>query len=131
MLNFFKKPKKEPKDLKEVLNYLEKVEKDLKTASQDLENLKERNQSNLQKVAMVRYNPFAEVGGNQSFSIALLDGNNDGVVLTSHYGREFHRVYAKPVKGGSSEYSLSKEEKEAIARATGSGNSKSQIPNSK
>ena len=121
MLNFFKKTKKkEPENLREVLKYLEKLDKEVQDLSRDLDNFKERARANLQKVGMVRFNPFAEVGGDQSFSIALLDENNDGVVLTSHYSREFNRVYAKPIKAGNSRYLLSKEEKEAISRATGS-----------
>ncbi len=117
MFNFFKKPKKEPKNLKEVLNCLNKIEENLEAVHRDLKDLKERNKSNLQRVGVVRFNPFKEVGGNQSFSIALLDENNNGVVVTGHYLRDSNRVYAKPVKSGKSEYPLSKEEKEAIEEA--------------
>lgn len=69
------------------------------------------------KSAVVRFNPFGEMGGDQSFSLALLDQDNNGVVVTSHYTIEHQRVYAKPVQKGRSEYSLSKEEKEAIEKA--------------
>jgi len=60
------------------------------------------------------------LGGDQSFSIALLDKQNSGVVITSLYTRDGNRVYAKPIENGTSEYTLSKEEKEALSRATGS-----------
>ena len=116
MFNFFKK-KKEPKNLKEILNQFEDLGKEVKIISEELENLKKKNQFFIQKKGVIRYNPFSEVGSNQSFSVALLDGNNDGVVITSLFTREGNRVYAKPIKNAVSEYSLSDEEKEAIEKA--------------
>jgi len=118
MLNFFKKEKKEPRNFKEVLKYLENLEKDFGKISQDLEILKRENQLSVKRVGMVRFNPFREVGGDQSFSLALLDDDNSGVVITSLYIREGNRVYGKPIKEGKSEYSLSSEEKEALLKAT-------------
>jgi len=123
MFKFFKKNKKEPENLKEVLKYLKELGKEVKDLTQDLESFKKKSRTNLQKVGIVRFNPFQGVGGNQSFSIALLDENNDGIVLTSQYLQEFNRVYAKPIKGGCSSYSLSKEEKEAIEKAVQGPNS--------
>jgi len=117
MFNFFKKNKEGPKDLKEALGYLKKLDQGLKKLNLDLEDFKEKSKKSVQRVGMVRFNPFAESGGDQSFSIALLDENNDGIVMTSHYGREFNRIYAKPIKNGRSEYSLSKEEEAAIEKA--------------
>ena len=119
MFNFFKKDK-EPKNLKEVLNQLKDLEKKINGISEELENLKKESKFSVQKTGIVRYNPFSGIGSNQSFSVALLDGNNDGIVITSLYAREGNRVYGKPVKDGKSEYSLSNEEKRAIERATGS-----------
>ena len=117
MLNFFKKKKKEPENLKEVLAQFRDLEKNFEKISQELENLKKESKFSVQKIGIVRFNPFSEVGGDQSFSIALLDGNNNGIVITSLYSREGNRVYGKPIKAGQSEYSLSKEEKEAIEKA--------------
>ena len=122
MLKFFKKKKKEPENLKEVLAQFKDLENNFEKLSQDLENFKKESQLSLQKVGIVRFNPFSEVGGDQSFSIALLDGSNSGVVVTSLYSREGNRVYGKPIKEGSSEYSLSEEEKEAIEKAKGKKN---------
>lgn len=68
----------------------------------------------VQKVGMIRFNPFGEVGGNQSFAVALLDNYNSGVIILSLYSRDGVRIYAKPVKDGKSEYQLSKEEEEAL-----------------
>jgi len=125
MFNFFKKRKKEPENFQEILDYFKNLEKDFEKLSQELENLKRESKFSVQKVGVVRFNPFKEVGGNQSFSIALLDGNNSGVVITSLYTREGNRVYGKPIKNGRAEYLLSEEEKEAINKAKyGKGNSK-------
>ena len=113
MFNFFKK-KKEPENFKEVLAQFKDLEKNFEKISEELENLKKESQFSVRKVGIVRFNPFSEVGGDQSFSIALLDGNNDGIVITSLYTREGNRVYGKPIKNGQSQYSLSQEEIKAI-----------------
>lgn len=87
---------------------------DLAQLSQQMEKALQRS---LQRVGVVRFNPFPDTGGDQSFAIALLDPHGDGVVISSLYGRTGSRVYAKPVKGGESTYALSAEEREAIRRA--------------
>ncbi|AZR74290.1 hypothetical protein BBF96_13290 [Anoxybacter fermentans] len=69
------------------------------------------------KVGMVRFNPFKDMGGDQSFAIALLDRENNGIVISSLYGRTNSRFYGKPIIKGQSSYTLSEEEKEAIRRA--------------
>ena len=71
-----------------------------------------------QRVGLVRYNPFEETGGNQSFALALLDADGDGWVLSSLHARSGTRVYAKAIKAGRSDASLSAEETAAIAQAT-------------
>lgn len=117
MFNFFRKTKKEPENLKEILPQFQDLKKSFERISQELENLKKENKFNVQKIGIVRFNPFSEVGGDQSFSIALLDGNDDGVVITSLYSREGNRVYGKPIQNGKSQYPLSEEEKQAIEKA--------------
>ncbi len=117
MFNISSKNKKEPENLKGVLKRLEKLQKEQEDVIRDLADLKDKNRKNLQKLGIVRFNPFSEIGGEQSFSIALLDAQNDGFVITSQYGRETNRTYAKPVKNGQSSYTLSKEEQEAINKA--------------
>jgi len=109
MFNLFKKDK-EPRDLKEVLKQFQELKREVEKVSQ-------ASKASIQKVGIIRYNPFSDVGGDQSFSIALLDGNNNGVVITSLYSREGNRVYGKVVKNGTSQYSLSNEEKKAIEKA--------------
>jgi len=71
----------------------------------------------LQHMGMVRYNPFQDTGGDQSFAVALVDGHGNGVVLSSLHARDVTRVYAKPLQKWESTYSLTDEEKQAIALA--------------
>lgn len=71
----------------------------------------------LQHLGVVRYNPFHDTGGDQSFAIALVDGHGNGVVLSSLHARDVTRVYAKPLQKWESTYSLTDEEKTAIALA--------------
>jgi hypothetical protein len=72
----------------------------------------------LRHVAVVRYDAFGDMGGRMSFSAALLDDAGDGIVITSINGRSETRTYAKGVKAGSSDHTLSPEESQAIAYAT-------------
>lgn len=116
MINLFRK-NQDPQDLKQVVTYLKKLEKENKELRKELEELKEKGAFALQKVSTLRFNPFSGVGGDQSFCIALLDKNNDGAVITSLFTREGNRVYGKPIKAGQSEYTLSDEEKQVLKKA--------------
>lgn len=71
----------------------------------------------IQKVGVVRFNPFADAGGNFSFCIALLNAKNSGIVITSMHGREQNRTYAKKILDGRSETRLTEEEQQAIHMA--------------
>jgi hypothetical protein len=71
-----------------------------------------------QRVGLVRYNPFEETGGNQSFALALLDAEGNGWVLSSLHARTGTRVYAKAIRGGRSDAGLSEEETAAIRQAS-------------
>lgn len=117
MIKIFKKEKKEPENFEELISHFKKLEETQKKLLEEFENLKKESQFCIQKVGIIRFNPFKEVGGDQSFSVALLDKNDSGVVITSHYSREGNRVYGKPVDKGQSKYLLSKEEKEVINKA--------------
>ena len=68
-------------------------------------------------VGLVRFSPFHDTGSDQSFALALLDGRRDGVVITALHSRKDSRLYAKPVERGSSSYSLTPEERDAMSRA--------------
>jgi hypothetical protein len=70
-----------------------------------------------QRVGLVRFNPFEETGGNQSFALALLDAGGDGWVLSSLHARSGTRVYAKAIKAGRADAALSDEESAAIGQA--------------
>jgi len=128
MFQFFKKKKKEPENLKDILAQFTEahnslcarfkdLEKDFEKVFKELADLREKQSFSIQKFGMVRFNPFQSIGGNQSFSVAFLDENDDGIVITSLYSNEGNRVYGKPIKNGQSEYLLSEEEKKAIEYA--------------
>jgi hypothetical protein len=121
MFNFFKKKtgtrQAGAENFQEILSQFKDLKENLEKLSEELERLKRESKFSIQKTGIVRFNPFLEIGGNQSFSIALLDGKNNGLVITSLYTREGNRIYAKPIIEGKSQYLLSKEEKEAIEKA--------------
>jgi len=119
MIKFFKKTEKTPENLKEILSYLKKLEESHKEISRELADFKKESKKNLQKVGIIRFNPFKEVGGDQSFSLAVLDAMDNGFVITSLYSHEGNRVYTKPIEKGASIYSLSKEERKALDKAMG------------
>ena len=73
---------------------------------------------NLQNVGVVRFNPFKETGGSQSFAVALTDKDRNGVVISSIYARDRMSVFAKPLSQGTSTYTLTKEEQEAIKQSS-------------
>ncbi len=73
----------------------------------------------VQHVGLVRYNPFQDTGGDQSFALALLDKQGDGVVISSLHSRTMTRFYAKPIKAGIAVVSLSEEEVKAVQQAFG------------
>ena len=93
------------------------VERVLTEAGTRISALESALPRDLQKVGLVRYNPFSDAGGDQSFALALLDGRGNGVVISSLYGREMNRVYAKRIEGGAAKYPLTDEEKEALHNA--------------
>ncbi len=71
----------------------------------------------IRHVGLVRFSPFHDTGSDQSFALALLDGHQDGVVITALHSRTDSRLYAKPVERGKSSYSLTPEERDAMERA--------------
>ena len=87
-------------------------------------DLERRSTTSIQHIGLVRFNPFEDTGSDQSFALALLDGNRDGVVISSLHGRANTRLFAKPVEAGDSRHALSDEEAQAIRIAvsgTGDG----------
>lgn len=80
-------------------------------------DMDKRDKTKLQKIGLIRYNPFDEMGGNLCFALALLDGNDNGVVLNGIHSRTGSFTYAKPIQMGVSTYMLSEEEIKAVEMA--------------
>jgi hypothetical protein len=106
-----------------ILDRLATTERDLGAATSRLDHLggrvdrlSEQMSRCLQRIGLIRYDAFKEVGGHLSFSVALLDGKQDGVVLSVLNDREGARAYAKPLTAGRSTFTLSEEEERAIAQ---------------
>jgi len=89
----------------------------LEKQSDNIKVLQEDILSAFQNIGVIRFNPFKETGGNQSFAIALLNNKNDGVIISSLYTRERVNIFAKPITNGSSEFKLTGEEHEALNKA--------------
>jgi len=108
----------EAQDLEEIIykqiKKTNEIDSAIKKIIEDNKNIKNNLAECIQKVGVVRFNPFGDVGGNQSFVIALLDNSLNGVIIQSLYSRDGVRVYSKKIKLGKSEYALGKEEEEAI-----------------
>jgi hypothetical protein len=111
--------------IQESLAHHAKLIKSLDKDVQELYNIS--NQINalslrgLHKVAMIRFNPFKDLGGDQSFSIALLNGKNNGIVISSLHTREGTRVYSKAISSGKSEkHPLTEEEEQVVKQAISS-----------
>lgn len=110
-------------NLEDLLIEQQQATADLRAAQESirrrLTDLENASQKYLQRIGIVRYNAFPDVGADLSFSCALLDGQDNGVVVTSLYGRTECRTYAKPILAGSSTYVLTEEEKQALRLARG------------
>lgn len=110
------------KDLKSVLerilSQIKDNESQIRVIIKNVENLEQKGSLHLQKIGFIRYNPFKTTGGDQSFILALLNEQDDGILITSFHSRESTRLYAKPLnKGKSSQYKLSAAERKVIASA--------------
>jgi hypothetical protein len=111
-------------DKKTLMSSLEGIQKTLSeherrsiTTKNELAKLRDDVRLHVQQITLKRFNPFGDTGGDQSFILALLDGNQDGVVITSLHSRENTRFYVKSVKGGVGiDHPLSSEEQKIIGR---------------
>ncbi len=101
-------------DLKNQSEMLEEEQKEHKAL---LEQTQVRIRGMKSNIALKRYNAFGERGNDLSFSLAILDDNSTGIVLTSLHNRDNSYIYSKPMQGGESQYALSPEEKEVITLA--------------
>jgi cell division protein FtsL len=112
---------KEAKDLEKIIEDQHKEIKKNRNDAEDLLKLSEKihqiASQGIQKIGLVRFNPFGDIGGDQSFAIAFLDAYDNGLIISSLHSKEGTRVYAKPVEKGKSSYQLSDEEKKAVEEA--------------
>jgi len=101
--------------LEKILDAYGKNKKDIAVLSQAITKLEIDGTTHLQRIGIVRFNPFSDTGGSQSFTMAILDREDNGVVMTSLYARTGNRWYIKYIKAGvGQDVELSKEEKAAI-----------------
>ncbi|CAN5312412.1 hypothetical protein BH10PAT1_BH10PAT1_4850 [soil metagenome] len=94
----------------------EKILENIPGIKKDITLLQQQELKHIQKVGMIRFNPFNETGGDNSFTICLMDANSNGVLLTGLHTREKTRMYAKKIENGKSSSELSNEEKKVIAQ---------------
>ncbi len=109
------------RDLEEIIislrNELDQMEKEFVKGEARDRDMDARLKKSISGVSMIRFSPFQGEGGNQSFALAMLDEEKNGVVISSLYARERMSVFAKPIKDGTSEFELSTEEKKVLADA--------------
>lgn len=121
-INMFISEEKEGMNIEEMLvSYIDesrKINDRYDMILNSIDNINGKLKFCIQKIGIVRYNPFEEVGGDLCFALALLDENNNGFVLNSIYSREGCYTYAKPIENGvCSKYKLSAEEEQAVLDA--------------
>ncbi len=103
--------------LYETLRRVALMEETLKAHGNHLEQLQSQTNQCLQRVGLVRYDAFPDMGGQQSFALAMLDEHGDGVVISGIHSRQEMRVYAKPIQKRASTIGLSDEEQQALREA--------------
>lgn len=103
--------------LQGIQSSLAELEKGHSVVRSDIQKIKDATKLHIQQLTLKRFNPFGDTGGDQSFILAILDGNKDGVVITSLHSRENTRFYVKSVNGGVGiDHPLSEEEQKTINR---------------
>lgn len=103
--------------IEKLLAQEEKNTTELKSVMAELSLVKKNAIKPMQKVGITRFNPFNETGGDQSFSVCLLNGENSGFILTALHTRDRTRVYTKTIIGGKSKTELSSEEQKVLKEA--------------
>jgi len=103
--------------LEDHLDRVVKVARELDDLSARSAVLEAAQRRSIQRIGLVRFNPFEDTGGNQSFAIALIDALGNGFVVSSLHSRTGTRVYAKAIAEGRADGALSEEETEALRKA--------------
>lgn len=123
LFSFFKRLSKaaNEKDIRKLLDKILGVQakntEGIEKLNKITDRLNDEGFGHIQKIGLVRFNPFREIGGDHSFSLAILDGKDTGIIITGLHTRERTRIYAKAVKTGKSEIKLSEEERKAYLKA--------------
>lgn len=102
------------KSFNDIQELQQKNIKDITNLNSELMRFKNESKLNIQRVGLAKYNPFDETGGDHSFSLVLLDGNKNGIIITSLHTRERTRLYLKEVLTGKTKIELSKDELKAL-----------------
>ena len=117
---------KDVKDMEQIILKrfagMDALKKSTRLVADSLEQINEMGKLSLQKVGIVKYDAFDDMGGNLSFALALLNHQNSGIVINSVHAREGCYTYAKEVVNGESYIVLGAEEKEALEIAKNSNN---------
>lgn len=103
--------------LRQTLDRVDSVAREVVDLEGRTTTLEVKGRRALQRLGLVRYNPFEDTGSNQSFAIAILDADDDGVILSSLHARSGTRIYAKSLTRGVTDLALSEEESEALRLA--------------
>lgn len=104
--------------LSEFAVHLKSSKTNQESLSRSLRALQQQIETHIQHIGLVRFNPFGNTGGDQSFTLAILDGHHNGFVISSLHSREQTRIFAKPIVNGTCKtFELSSEEQLAIQRA--------------
>ncbi|MFA6514876.1 MAG: DUF4446 family protein [Candidatus Paceibacterota bacterium] len=98
------------KKMNELAETQDKIDKHLVT-------IDNRLNKSIRSIETIRFNPFVDAGGNQSFAIAFMNDEKNGVVMSSLYARDRMSMFAKPIINGKSEFELSSEEKEVLEKS--------------
>lgn len=106
------------KKFEEIVKSVESFKGELSDLDHKIEAIKEKGLQHIQRVELLRFNPYNDTGGDQSFTVCLLDSSGSGIVVTSLHARSGTRVFGKEIVAGASKrYQLSKEEELVIKKA--------------
>lgn len=112
---------KKAKDLEDTIITLQDQLQELQSAKdrtdKEIAIINQKLRKSVRGLETIRFNPFADQGSNQSFAVGMLNEEGDGVILSSLYARDRMSVFAKPIKNGKSEYELTNEERDVLAKA--------------
>lgn len=112
---------KNAKSLEDLMVEISEKVKNLKdiqgNISEHLAVVDKRLDKSIRRVETLRFNPFLDAGSNQSFAVAFLSDDGNGVILSSLYARDRMSIFAKPITGGKSEFELTTEEKEVLKKS--------------